>query len=89
MDYTATVKGDIKLDTKHISGGVTFSHTHLNGDVAIPRGERYSGDYVITPTQTTQVIAIADKTATQNITINPIPNNYGLITWNGSSITVS
>ena len=24
-----------------------------------------------------------------NITINPIPSNYGLITWNGSILTVS
>lgn len=89
MDYTATVKGDIKLATKHISGGVTFSHTHLNGEITLPRGERYSGEYTITPTTTTQVIDIAGKTASQNITINPIPQNYGLITWNGSSITVS
>lgn len=89
MDYTATVKGDIKLATTNISGGVSFSQTHLNGEISIPRGERYSGDYRITPTTSTQVIAIAGKTATQDITIDPIPSNYGLITWNGSTITVS
>lgn len=30
-----------------------------------------------------------NKTTQQNIVINPIPSNYGLITWNGSVITVS
>lgn len=24
-----------------------------------------------------------------SVTISPIPNNYGLITWNGSTLTVS
>lgn len=49
----------------------------------------YMGPYEYTPTQETQTVAIAGKAATQNITINPIPSNYGLITWNGSVLTVS
>ena len=30
-----------------------------------------------------------NKRMTGNVTINPIPSNYGLITWNGAFITVS
>lgn len=52
-------------------------------------GAPYSGQYEWTPTTETQTIPIIGKTATRNITINPIPNNYGLITWNGSTLTVS
>ena len=51
--------------------------------------EEYEGSYVFTPTQSTQTIPIADKKATQDIIINPIPSNYGLITWNGAILTVS
>lgn len=51
--------------------------------------EEYTGTYEFTPTRSTQVIEIANKKATADITINPIPKNYGLITWNGSVLTVS
>ena len=53
------------------------------------QGEIYEGAYEFTPTQETQTVYTQDKTLLENITINPIPNNYGLITWNGSVITVS
>lgn len=56
--------------------------------IAIP-GETYTGSYEFTPNDTTQIIGITGMTATQDITINPIPSNYGLITWNGSTLTVS
>ena len=49
----------------------------------------YVGSYNFTPTTSQQIVQIANKTATQNITIDPIPSNYGLITWNGSTLTVS
>ena len=53
------------------------------------RSEEYDGSYEWTPTDETQVIPIEYKTANRNITINPIPSNYGLITWNGATLTVS
>lgn len=49
----------------------------------------YEGTYEFTPTDATQTIAIENKRATQNIIINPIPQNYGLITWDGATLTVS
>lgn len=49
----------------------------------------YTGDYSITPSAEAQVIPTNGKRMTDDITINPIPTNYGLITWNGSNITVS
>ena len=52
-------------------------------------GDEYEGPYEFTPSDETQVVAINLKTATQDITINPIPNNYGRITWDGSVLTVS
>ena len=49
----------------------------------------YTGDTEITPSTTEQVLNTADRVVTRNIVINPIPPNYGLITWNGSTLTVS
>ena len=49
----------------------------------------YTGETVVTPSTSEQVLNTADKVVTRNIVINPIPSNYGLITWNGSTLTVS
>lgn len=49
----------------------------------------YTGAYEFTPTSEVQIIPTAAQMLEQNITINPVPNNYGLITWNGSTLTVS
>ena len=49
----------------------------------------YQGAYTFTPSQQTQTIEIGGLQATKDITINPIPSNYGLITWNGATLTVS
>ena len=51
--------------------------------------EDYDGAYEVTPTQGAQILYTENKRAVQNITINPIPSNYGLIVWNGSVLTVS
>lgn len=49
----------------------------------------YEGPTEVTPSQETQTLETNGLRMTDNITINPIPTNYGLITWNGSNITVS
>lgn len=47
------------------------------------------GATTFTASAETQVYETNGLTMPRNITINPIPNNYGLITWNGSNLTVS
>lgn len=49
----------------------------------------YDGDYDITPTSTAQVFQTNGKKITHDFIVEPIPSNYGLITWDGSTITVS
>ena len=49
----------------------------------------YEGSYEVTPSATAQVLATGGHTMTADIVIDPIPSNYGLITWNGSTLTVS
>lgn len=49
----------------------------------------FTGAYEYTPSSEEQTIEIGGLRAGSNITINPIPSNYGLITWNGATLTVS
>lgn len=49
----------------------------------------YTGATEITPSQETQTLNTANKSVYQNIVVNPIPSNYGLITWDGSKLMVS
>lgn len=52
-------------------------------------GEHYHGSYEVTPSSEAQVLDTDTLILDGNITINPIPSNYGLISWDGSTITVS
>lgn len=49
----------------------------------------YTGDYTITPSSETQVFQTKNKRMTDNITVNPIPSDWGHISWSGSVLTVS
>lgn len=49
----------------------------------------YTGSYSATPSAIKQTLPTSGKTLAADIIVNPIPSNYGLITWDGSTITVS
>lgn len=82
--FTRKVALDGELSTQE-----SFS---INGNV-INGGAKtypnYTGTYEVTPTSEVQVLPTENRTLTRDIVINPIPSNYGLITWNGSVLTVS
>ncbi len=72
--------------------GTLTAQQGIQGVLTIPASVGtlpYEGSYEFTPTQDAQTISIDHRMALHDITINPIPNNYGLITWNGSTIKVS
>lgn len=72
------ISGDSPLQVKTVSSG--------GGGGAIIK---YTGEYEVTPSSEPVVLETASKLMTRNVTVNPIPSNYGLITWNGSVLTVS
>ena len=78
---TTTIPVTVKTD---VLQGVTFDYS-----VNLIDAESYDGPYRYTPTMEEQTIPINNKRATHDIVIDPIPSNYGLITWNGSVLTVS
>lgn len=49
----------------------------------------YTGAYTVTPSDSAQTLATSGKVLGGDITVNPVPNNYGRITWDGSVLTVS
>lgn len=92
MSTTVKYKGNTIGTADNSTLKLTTSGTWMEDDVTITdtRSEiPYTGAYSFTPTQSTQTIPINGKTATADITINPIPSNYGLITWDGSTLMVS
>lgn len=71
-------------------------HVDEGADLALNLGEKfegggtpYSGRYEVTPGESTQVLDTAYRKMAENVVVNPIPSNYGRITYNGSTITVS
>ena len=72
--------------------GSLSGESMLNGTIQIYDGEAppdYTGEYEVTPTQETQTLLTKNKRMTHNVVINPIPEYYGLITWDGAVLTVS
>lgn len=49
----------------------------------------YEGTTEITPSAGAQILPAAGRHFEQDIIINPIPSNYGLIGWDGFTLTVS
>lgn len=49
----------------------------------------YEGGYHFTPSPETQTIETRNRVLRERIVIDPIPRNYGRITYNGQIITVS
>lgn len=61
----------------------------VNAKFEVIASNAYEGPYEVTPTTDDIVLQTSGKVAIDNIKVNRIPQNYGLITWNGTVITVS
>lgn len=71
-----------------ISG--TVGAATISGSLSIVASPpRYTGETYFTPSMESQTIPTAGRVLESDLTVGPIPSNYGLITWNGSYLTVS
>lgn len=61
----------------------------IAASIVVPPGSQYEGPYSVTPSQETQALATEGLVMIEDVVVNPIPSNYGLITWSGSVLTVS
>ena len=85
-----TELSSVASSDKTVRGAVSTAGVSVRGSVdSLSAAVPYPGPYFITPDENRHVLQTAGKTASTNITVEPIPSNYGLITWNGSVLTVS
>lgn len=49
----------------------------------------YPGPYIVMPGPEAQVLHTDGLRMTGDVTVAPVPNNYGLIEWDGSKLRVS
>lgn len=49
----------------------------------------WEGPYEVTPSDSEQVLEVDGHAMRGNLVVNPIPSNWGRITWDGSTLTVS
>ncbi len=75
--------------TAHVTGGRSV-RAGMDAPIVVREiTDPYEGPTTVTPSGETQTLATTGKTMLGDVTVNPIPSNYGLITWNGSVLTVS
>lgn len=87
MKLTATFKPQaVSVSVDAANMGVTLGTPVVKEYVDV---QTYTGEYEVTPSAETQTLDTAGLRLTRSITVNPIPQNYGLITWNGAFLTVS
>lgn len=89
---TVVIGGDINNDIK-IDGNISLDPI-IDGQADFSYGTsgsfpEYHGEYNITPGEEAITLQTQQTQLFQNVTINPIPSNYGLITWDGHKLTVS
>lgn len=56
--------------------------------MAVGTTAAYTGPTVVVPNEHTQILETAKLVVPENITVLPIPSNWGRISWNGMYILV-
>lgn len=79
---TQAISVSVNADTMGVTLGTPVVREYV--DV-----QTYTGEYEVTPSAETQTLDTAGLRLTRPVTVNPIPQNYGLITYNGAVLTVS
>lgn len=79
-----------KLTTSGSLSAIVSADQAIKGGLSIAGSiPAYAGALLITPGAEEQTIECSGLLMPENIIVNPIPQNYGLITWNGTTLTVS
>lgn len=81
MQVSVVLDGDMETSNE-LDGD--FGYIQYYSDMEV-----YPGVTTVTPTQSQQVLNTNGYLMDRNVIVEPIPWYYGLITWNGSVLTVS
>ena len=66
----------------------TFAASFGN-TIEVPVADYYEGEYEITPGDEDVTVHASGLVMRENLVVKAVPSNYGLITWNGTELTVS
>lgn len=91
MNNKVVIGGEESIKLQ-IEGACTLINTadgNITSVLKVSDVPAYDGQTVYTPSREAQTVLTANKLLKDNITIEPIPSNYGLVTWNGQVLTVS
>lgn len=72
--------------------GILSSESSLTAELTIPMiadpPPIYTGEYTVIPTEEEQILPTMGCLLLDNITINPIPTNYGKVTWTSGHLLI-
>lgn len=89
---TVTVKAEIAKGIVAVSPEITGNieaEAEITTVIRSANYEEYSGPYSVTPAEEPQTLRTSARVLLQDIVVDAIPSNYGLITWDGATLTVS
>ena len=92
MNNTVVLGGDADLVTQ-IDGDLGLDN-HLDGETGVITALRdglpeYTGETSVTPTSESQILNTAQKSVLENITVNAVPDIYGLVSFDDSMLMIS
>lgn len=82
LSLNLNIDGEMSLDL-HMDGEAGTVIKVTEHDLPV-----YTGQTEVTPSEETQTLQTANRTVLQNIIVNPIPENYGRLSWTGNTLTV-
>lgn len=79
------------INNNTIDIGVKLNNVSVSivGGTSVIAEKPYTGTYHVVPSNEPVTLFTKDRSMLENVIVDPIPKNYGLITYNGFSITVS
>lgn len=75
------VSVSIGAPSVNVSTGTPIARDYVERDP-------YTGDYTVTPTEEAQTLATNGLRMTNDVTIEPVPQNYGRLTYSGGILRV-
>lgn len=90
MNDRVVIGGETNLSYK-IDGQVSLT-TQIDGNAGsyMPiYPASYTGATEVTPSEETQTLLTHGLTVVEDIVVNPIPVNYGLVEWDGRKLRIS
>ena len=89
MTARSTLRG--RLSPSGVLCGVLSASKGLSGTLTIAAGSipSYHGETEVTPSNVVQIIECGGLVVPSNIIVDAIPSNYGLIAWDGVTLSVS